>query len=53
MAPEISFHVYQLELHKPMQVIPVFHVWLLEPAIQDPLPEQQQPAPPPVEIDGE
>jgi len=36
-----------------MQVHPVFHVSLLEPAAQDPLPGEQQPLPPPVEIDGE
>ena len=36
-----------------MHVHPFFHVALLEPAAQDPLPGQRQPPPPPVEIDGE
>ena len=36
-----------------MQVNPVVHVPLLEPVARDPLPGQRQPAPPPVEIDGE
>jgi transposase InsO family protein len=49
----ISPHAYRLELHDSMQVHPVFHVSLLEPAAQDPLPGQRQPPPPPVEIDGE
>lgn len=43
---KISSHAYCLELHNSMQLHPVFHVSLLEPAAQDPLP-------PPVEIDGE
>jgi len=36
-----------------MQVHLVFHISLLEPAAEDPLPGQQQPVLPPVEIDGE
>ena len=35
-----------------MRVHPVFHVNLLRPANNDPLPEQRQPPPPPVEVDG-
>jgi transposase InsO family protein len=53
IARKISSHVYRLELHDSMQVHPVFHVSLLELAAQNPLPGQRQPAPPPVEIDGE
>ena len=53
IAARISPHAYRLELHDSMQVHPVFHVSLLEPAAQDPLPGQRQPPPPPVEIDGE
>jgi len=53
IACKISSHAFRLELHSSMQVHPVFHVSLLEPAAQDPLLGQQQPPPPPVEIDGE
>jgi len=53
IARKISSHAFQLELHSSMQVHPVFHLSLLEPAAQDPLPGQQQPPPFAVEIDGE
>jgi len=53
IARKISSHAFRLELHSSMQVHPVFHVSLLEPAAQDPLLGHQQPPPPPVEIDGE
>jgi len=53
IAHKIYSHAFRLELHSSMQVHPVFHVSLLEPAAQDPLLGQQQPPPPPVEIDGE
>jgi len=36
-----------------MQIHPVFHVSLLEHAANNPFPGQQNPPPPPVEIDGE
>jgi len=38
IAREITSHAYQLELHNSMQVHPVFHVSLLEPAAEDPPP---------------
>jgi len=53
IACKISSHAYRLEHLDSMQVHPVFHVSLLEPTAQDPLPGQRQPPPPPVEIDGE
>jgi len=52
IAHKISSHAFRLELHSSMQVHPVFHVSLLEPAVQDLLPGQQQPTPPPLEIGG-
>jgi hypothetical protein len=35
-----------------MRIHPVFNVNLLCPAAEDPVPRQQQPLPPPVEVEG-
>ena len=35
-----------------MRVHPVFNVNLLQPAADDPLPSQRQPALPPIEVEG-
>lgn len=48
----ISPYAYKLELPATMRIHPVFHVNLLRPAENNPLPEQRQPPPPPVEVDG-
>ena len=53
IARKISSPAFWLELHGSLQVHPVCHVSLLEPAGQDPLLGQRQTPPPPVEIDGE
>ena len=50
---KISSHAYKLDLPASMKVHPVFHVSLLEPASSDPLVNQVQPLPPPVEVDDE
>lgn len=50
---KISSHAYELELPESVKLHPVFHVSLLEPAANDPLPGQQQVPPLPVIVDGE
>jgi len=49
----VSSHAYRLTLPDTMKVHPVFHVSLLEPVSNDPLPGQSNPPPPPVIVDGE
>lgn len=48
----ISPYAYQLCLPDPMKIHPVFHVSLLRPAADNPLPGQRNDSPPPVEVDG-
>lgn len=48
----INNSAYELDLPSSMKnVFPVFHPWLLHRIIDDPLPSQKQPPPPPVHID--
>jgi hypothetical protein len=51
----VSPHAYRLELPELMRIHPVFHTSLLHPATEKEtaLPGQQQPEPPPIEVDGE
>ncbi|KAH0606105.1 uncharacterized protein H6S33_003766 [Morchella sextelata] len=49
----VNPYAYGLELPRSMKVHPVFHVSLLSPEANDPLPGQQQLPPLPVEIEGE
>ena len=46
-------HAYEVKLLESIKVHPVFHVWLLEPDHNNPLPGQIKPPPEPVEVDGE
>jgi transposase InsO family protein len=48
----LSPYAYQLELPDSMRMHPVFHTNLLRPAANDRLPEQHQPQPPPIEVEG-
>ena len=48
---KISSHAYKLDLPASMKCHPVFHVSLLEPAANNPLAGQKQPAPPPTIVD--
>jgi hypothetical protein len=50
---KVGSHAYKLDLPPQMNIHPVFHVSLLEPASNNPLQGQKQPNPPPVIIDNE
>ena len=50
----IDNSAYELDLSRAIaSVFPVFHLWLLHLVADDPLPGQNIPPPPPVEIDEE
>ena len=50
----INNSAYELDLPKSLgATFPVFHPWLLHRIINDPLPGQKQPPPPPVHVDEE
>lgn len=49
----ISPYAYELELSATMKLQPVFHVSLLDPVNQDPVPGQTIPPPPLIEVEGE
>ncbi|KAH0602650.1 uncharacterized protein H6S33_008300 [Morchella sextelata] len=49
----VNPYAYELELPRSMKIHPVFHVSLLSPAANDPLPGQEQLPPPPIEIEGQ
>ena len=48
----VGTHAYRLDLPPRMRYHPVFHVNLLRPASNDPVPGQVQPPPPPIEVDN-
>lgn len=50
---EVSTHARRLKLPPALRFLhPVFHVNLLEPYVENPIPNRVQPPPPPVEIEG-
>lgn len=49
----VSPYAYELTLPSSMKVHPVFHVSLLISTVNDPIPGQITPIPPPVEVEGE
>jgi hypothetical protein len=49
----VSPYPYELDLPASMKVHPVFHVSLLSLAARNPVPGQNQPPPPTVEVDGD
>jgi hypothetical protein len=48
----VGKNAYQLELPSTMDIHPVFHVSLLEPIHNDPLPGQLPPLPEPIIVEG-
>lgn len=49
----VSPYAYRLQLSKTMKIHPVFHVCLLEPSANEPVPGQIQPPPPPTIVNNE
>lgn len=49
----VGSHAYELELSRKMHIHPVFHVSLLDSAMEDSLSGQIALSPPPVEVDNE
>lgn len=49
----VSPYAYRVDLPRSMKMHPVFHVSLLDPAAQDPVPGQIQPPPPPIIVEQE
>jgi hypothetical protein len=50
---EVGKYAYQLKLPLTMDIHPMFHISLLEPVHNDPLPGQVTPAPEPIIVEGE
>lgn len=50
---QLSPYAYKVQLLETMKVHPIFHVSLIEPTTEDPLPCQVSPPPLPVQIDEE